>query len=214
MEWASVRGVDRRMPVFVSFFTDAFYMREAWDLVRSLQAHGQEYCAREVADLKSWGSNTNHKPQFLLGMDEEFPGRSLVWVDADARMRAQPTLLHELAADVEDAPALAYHTWRGPLGRHGACSGTVFLAPGATRRRLLREWDVACRAAPPEVWDQESMARAALGLGIQHAELPVEYCQIYDLVQGTQRPTPHPGGKVVIEHMQASRWRKRMRSLE
>lgn len=195
-------------PVFASFFTDAFYLREAWDLVRSLQEHGLDYCVREVPDLRSWGSNTNHKPQFLLALDEEFPARPLVWLDADARVRRPPDLLCCLVED-----QLAYHTWRGPLGRHGACSGTVFLAPGEWRQRFLREWDAACRQASEHVWDQESMALAEKRLGIQHRELPQEYCWIFDLSQGTQRPTP---GRelVVIEHMQASRWRKRIRSLE
>lgn len=195
-EWVRV---DKALttPVFVSYFTDLFYLREAFELQRSLELHGLEHCIQQVPDLKSWGRNTNHKPQFLLQMHHRFPKRPLVWLDADARVRRFPALF---AAFATSSVQLAYHTWkRGDK----PCSGTVFLGPGEWRSPYLQNWIKEC-TEHPTLTDQVCMARA---YPYPPVNLPEEYCWIYDLsLPDTIKVATPQHFMPVIEHMQASRW--------
>jgi hypothetical protein len=195
--WESLGKSPPSYPVFVSFFTDQFYLREAYELARSLQAFNLDYRIEQVPDLASWGRNTNHKPDFLITQHRRFSERSLCWLDADARVRSMPTLFD----GVNQRGPIAYHTDRR---RPKPCSGTVFLKNDDKRYWILDAWRLQC-VKDPQATDQVCMGRAVEMLGIIHDELPEEYCWIYDI--SAQLSVPNPGiWFPVIEHMQASRW--------
>lgn len=179
-------------PIIVSYYTSPFYQREAFELARSCQRFSMDYHIEGVPDLGSWIANTNHKPAFLMRIDQTYPDRNIVWVDADGRIRQYPTLFNGLSVDV------AFHSWRGKT----VASGTVFLRAGEARGRALRAW-LGEVLKSPMATDQVCLGRA-----IKHnfdlGELPVEYCWIYDHVEVSP-----DNSNPVIEHMQASRWAKR-----
>lgn len=209
--WESLGVSSADMPVVVSYFTNDFYLREAFDLARSCQQFGMDYSIHEVADKRSWQGNTNHKPTFLLEMHRCFPSRSLLWLDADARIRAHPELLRGLL------PPIAYHTWKR-VGRPGALSGTVYLnkeyryasddpSLEGTRTKILQAWRAQV-VARPDLTDQVCMDLAVKSLGITHHELPETYTWIFDLGD-TRQPNP-ANWRPVIEHMQASRHSRKL----
>jgi hypothetical protein len=174
-------------PVFVSFYTPA-YTGEAAGLVASLELFGLPHDVALVPPLGNWTANCGHKPSFLLSMAEKWPGRPLVWLDADARVRQYPALFDSLDAD------FACHFKDG----RELLSGTLYFAPTAPAAELLRRWEERCRTAPGE-WDQRNLqAVVAEGVpGLRVAELPPQYVQIFDLMA-------HHGEPVIL-HRQASR---------
>lgn len=198
LEWTRVQGLQSDMPVVVSFFTDLFYLREAWELARSCQTFGLDYHILQVPDTGGWSQNTNHKPSFLADAVWKFKDRSVLWLDADARIRSFPSLLKDLHSPI------AYHT----IERKPA-SGTVFLGRGHLREAVVERW-IQEVADHPSLTDQVCMERAVNGLGVVRGELPAEYCWIYDYDKGA-RQLLHPSPETcapVIEHTQASRWFK------
>lgn len=180
------------MPVVVSFYTDDFYKREAFELVRTCQAFGLDYDVRQVSHQGSWAANTNVKPFFLRDMAACYPARNLLWLDADARVRQLPVLFDGLPLPV------AFHRW---LGKHPA-SGTVFLGPGCGA--LLTAWIEEVQLHPART-DQVCLGDAVAATGTHEGALPESYCYIYDF----HSDEPDPDAIVVIEHMQASRWTKK-----
>ncbi len=205
-EWIRLGESSPKMPIFVSYFTDPFYQKEAFDLARTLQLWKLDYRIVMVTNLGTWECNTNHKPWFLAEMSKAHSNRAICWLDADARMRRYPRLLEDLRYD------LAFHYWRGELGRSGALSGTVYLREGMQRDTFLTAWQEQVKLQPTAT-DQVCMEEAMRLNGIQRVELPVEYAWIYDLAQHSNSGSPEYDCEPVIEHMQASRWRKRMRGL-
>ncbi len=197
------------MPVFVSYFTDQFYLKEAFDLARSLQAFNLDYDIREVPNTGSWEGNTNHKPAFLIKMAREYPDQAIVWLDADARVRKMPGLFAEGCINA----TIAYHCFKRPGGAPGALSGTVYLAAGDERMTILKEWAAEVIRSPNDT-DQRCMETAVRRIGAKWVELPEAYCWIYDLAQGLHQAPDPAKARPVIEHLQASRWRKRMRVVE
>lgn len=188
--WKSVGGPHRTLPVVVSYYTDPFYQKEAFELLRSCQLHQLDYRIEHIPPQGggTWLENTNYKPTFLLAQARLFPDRTLLWLDADARVRRFPSLLDGLPGPI------AFHTWEGKT----PASGTVYLA-GPDRMGVLSDW-VKEVDRDPWATDQVCMARAA---GANHTELPVDYCFIFDDARGVfTQDLP------VIEHMQASRWTK------
>ncbi len=187
-------GADTSMPVVVSYFTDSYYKTLAWDLLRSCQMFNLDYSICEVPHLGSWAKNTNRKPAFMAEKSNQFVEKSIVWVDADARFRAFPSLFSGLQAPV------AYHMWRGVE----ALSGTVFFGQGVvTRDLLIQSWCDEVNLNP-RATDQVSMHKA---MGGMNTGLPVEYCYIWDDVHKEPNPKTTP----VVEHMQASRFARRGR---
>lgn len=192
------------MPVFVSFYTDAFYMREAFELARTLRNFPLDYVIREVATVGDWNQNTNLKPKFILEMAQLFPERGVCWVDADARVRKFPAVFGGMKCPI------AYHTWRGRGGAE-VLSGTVFFGPGKGREGILHKW-VSIVEQRPRSLDQVCLAITVREMGLDAVDLPVEYTWIYDMAQGTDEPNPRDE-RPVIEQMQASRWAKRLKGL-
>ncbi len=172
-------------PTFVSFFTSR-YTAHAAELVASLDAHGLPHDVRRIDADADWLRNVNRKAAFLLSMREAHPGLALVWLDADARVRAQPVLFDALTCD------FAAH-WR-----HGRelLSGTTFWAPTDAAERLLLAWRHRCEAHP-DVWDQVSLQHVIGEIeGVRVDVLPASYTCVFD---------DPKMGPPVIEHLQASR---------
>ncbi len=192
------------MPLVVSYFTDAFYQRDAFELARSCQRFALDMAIEQVRDLGSWEKNTSFKPRFLLEKHEQYPDRNLLWLDADARVRKTPFLLRKLSFD------LSYYHIESP--HRQALSGTVFLGNGDMRAPFLREWILKTELNPDKN-DQACMelARKEMPEEFRFIELPAEYCWIFDF-NGTELVDKlTTKSDPVIEHMQSSRWAKQLK---
>lgn len=198
MHWEQIKqSTDHKMPVIVSYYTDEYYRKEAYDLARSCQQFNMDYWIEQIADRGSWLANTNYKPTFLLSIAAKFPGRAILWVDADARVRARPIFVYGLDATI------SFHTWHGR-----PASGTVYLSDCKKERSvILSSWEAECLHSPHST-DQVCMGFALKKTGVAFTSLPVEYCWIFDFDPTTQQRlySPVPEGNPVIEHMQSSRF--------
>ena len=179
--------------LFVSFWTPA-YADEAAALVASLDALHLPHDVRAIPSRGTWEENCGRKPAFLREMRAEHPGRSLVWLDADSRVRAVPALFDVL--DMTDTFDLAVHY------RHGVelLSGTLFFNDTEAANELLRLWEQECRFFP-QVWDQQTLA-VAVGRtpGLKTYLLPPQYCSVFD--------DPKMGPPVILQTQASRRLRK------
>lgn len=195
MSWRG--NVSPEGPLIVSYFTDLFYMRDAFELARSCQSHFLDFVIEQVPDLGSWEANTNYKPTFILDCHKRFPLRDLLWIDADGRFRRYPTLLLEIEENI------AYHIWKG----RKVASGTVYLPISNLRGDILRTWEQKVREHP-HASDQVCLGLTVNAMHLTSFDLPVEYCWIYDEDPYTGEHGPTLNGCPVIEHLQASRLTK------
>jgi hypothetical protein len=176
-----------KTPVYVSFYTDA-YREEAGALVDSLDRFGLEEDVRHVPDQGSWVRNCAMKSAFIFRMLVAHPGRPIVWLDADARVRQHPDVFNALDCD------FAAH-WR-----HGVelLSGTMYFGPTLAARMLVATWRAEQERTPDE-WDQRVLQRVIESdhyPDLRVVTLPPQYTRVFD---------DPKMGVPVIEHMQASR---------
>ena len=176
------------MPLFVSFYTPT-YEKEAAGLRDSLDAFGLDHSLVAVPSRGNWIKNCAFKPAFLLRMMGARPGRALVWIDADGRIKKYPVIFESLDCD------FAAH-WRNG---EELLSGTMYFAPTIAARMLLEKWQVRMQLHP-DVWDQKALAEIVdvKPDWLRVARLPPEYTAIFDA--GMVQP-----GTETILHMQASR---------
>ena len=174
-----------RSYTIVAFYTEHTpYAMEIKGLMQSCATYGIPIITKGYKSRGSWVQNAAIKPEFLLWALENVGGR-LVYLDADARLRAKPILFERL-----DTP-LAVHYRRGEL-----LTGTIFF--DARAKATLEQW-LALQQQHPTTWDQKVLAQV---VGSKATPLPPEYCQIFD--------TMSHHGSPIIEHMQASRRFKKL----
>ncbi len=178
-------------PVIVSYYTEGTaYAEQVKHLKASLRRFNLENDVVGIADRGSWHKNTYYKPQFILEMMDKHPGRSLVFVDADAKIRRNPTLFNDLDYD------FACHF------RHEKelLSGTLYFGDTKGARFLVEKWIEEDKLNPKTHMPQKNL-RAVFDRHkkeIKWKALPVEYCMIFD--SRARRSV-----NAVVEHFQLSR---------
>lgn len=186
------------MPRIVSYWTPEYAETAAEHLLPSLSQAGLAADVEAIKGFGSWQSNTIHKSAFLLRKHDEHRDDGLLWVDADARVYADP-FPYLSALDCH----LGAHYLRGSE----LLSGTLWLPATEIRGQILARWH-AENMLQRNRWDQKNLATVLDRMPeLKIARLPPEYCFIFD----TSRKL-HPETSPVIEHFQASRaMRKKLR---
>lgn len=188
--WPTPHG---ELPVIVSYYTErTAYEEEAAGLVATCRALGLEHRVVGVPARGGWEKNCAMKAGFVHEMWRTL-GRSVLWVDADARVRRIPELLRGCGAD------LGVHK----AARWQFASGTVYIGATWLGGELLRTWERRC-TEDPLTWDQVHLdaawAEVARRAPLHTCWLPQAYTRIFD------RPAEDDGGgDAVVEHFQASR---------
>lgn len=176
------------------FYTDN-YAQEAEALRGSLEATGGAYFLKRYSSRGFWEANTRIKPEFLRDCLARFPGRNIVYLDADSVVRSPMVLFEDYPADlgVFKAPA-------GSGMSHPYLTGTLFLRNTPTVQTFVQAWIDAQGGMLLGV-DQDSFTAAMAGSpALQVGELPSSYVKIFD--RGNETP--------VVEHFQASRRRVKL----
>lgn len=205
---------DGKRFVVISFFTDGFYTREAFELMRSLQALNINFHMEQVACVGDWLRNVNYKAEFILRMSRKYPDLSLVWMDADSRVRSYPKLFDR------PAPHISYHRFRDK-----PCDAVIHLSPGHRRHLFLSEWISLVHADPTGAKlpleeavvgapTQFYFERAVELQGLEWRELPREYCWLWDYSLDRQGKEVNWPWVPVIEQMQANRIGKNLLAYE
>ncbi|WP_374243902.1 putative nucleotide-diphospho-sugar transferase [Zoogloea sp.] len=176
------------------FFTDG-YAAEAAQLRDSLERTGTPYFLKRFPSRGYWEANTRIKPEFLLDCLRRFPGRDVVYLDADSVVRSPLELFYRFDADlgVFVAPDSAGMS-------HRYLTGTLYLRNTPAVHAFVEDW-IAAQDGMVLGVDQDSFSAAVdrhpeLKLG----PLPERYVKIFD--RGSETP--------VVEHFQASRQRVKL----
>ena len=183
----------------VSFYTPSYY-DEAVGLIETLYKFDLEHEVQSVPDLGTWEMNCNFKSQFIREKLESNPDRSIVWLDADARVMKKPQMFWEMAE--EDLCDFGAHARRG----EGLLSGTLYFANNPTVHEFVDRWVNLCEKNPTR-WDQKNLTVAYEKTpGIVRHNLDVEYCYI-----DKRHQHEYPHVEPVILHLQASRVKKALK---
>ena len=188
-----------KRPVVVSYYTKGTaYEEQVKHLRVTLRRFNLDNDIVGIADKGSWHKNTYYKARFIQRMMRKHPDRSILYVDADAKVRMNPMLFNNFKYDF----ACHFHSPKKEL-----LSGTLYFGNTKGARYLVRKWieedELHTKTHMPQrnlraVFDREKK-------NIKWKELPVEYCMIYDS-RSRYRTNP------IIEHFQLSRQYKGTKS--
>lgn len=190
------------VPMLCSFYTP-MYRESSERLLESLRKHANHWPRRIVEKecTRSWVGNCGIKPAFMLDTREKYPGVPLVWLDADAEVKHDPSYFAGLAdAGVSFAAHLPDPKRTHDKINSRLLSGTLFFGATDAGTGLLRSWvqtQTNCRA----VLDQENLYDAfcqTWDAEMRFVNLPRRYVCIPDLM-------PETAHDAVIVHHQASR---------
>ena len=181
---------DRR-PLYINYYTrDTPYEGLADRLRESLDRFNLDHEIHAVPARQSWEANCAMKAGFIRDL-WSLHRRPVVWLDADATVERDPTLLNIVVADVSISKTGGF--------RMG--SGTVGFDQSAEAEELLDRWVLRCEA-DPTTWDQlhldSAWADVSSYSSVSTFWLPEPYLHIFD----------HSGDLPVITHWQASRTHK------
>lgn len=188
-------------PIVVSFYTKGTaYEQEVRGLRESCERLGIAHEITPVNDLGSWERNCAYKARFLSEAFHRLR-RPMLWVDADAVLRARPELVERLAglasSGVLGGTDFAIHRVDG----WEFASGTLFFNQTSAAEELLARWTRMCES-DPAVWDQVHLAsvweQTVADRPLTTFWLPQSYTKIFDR-------EAESGLAPVVEHYQASR---------
>lgn len=183
-------GEPERTPVVVAYHTGGGYGLVAERLAESLRPFGFQRDIVEVPDLGSWQANTAYKPEFLLKMMRKYPGRQLIYLDADATMERYPRYL---VCEIPAGTDIAAHVRAG----NELLSGTLWLSGSESCYSILKAWQNENRDHP-NTWDQRNLQAVVEHVGHHFHNIPASYCAIFDRM-------PEAGQDPHILQWQASR---------
>lgn len=170
------------------------YEQEIKDLEAGLKRFGIPYKFYGYHSTGDWTRNTMQKANIFMWAMHEYPDEDILWIDADALVKAPLTFFDNLREDADIS--FRYH----PNPRIGKelLSGTLFIRNNEVGRKLVDAW----KNVTDVDWDQKILQRLVEGefadlLSIE--PLPEEYVKI------NPRNLPVQRLKCVIGHKQFSR---------
>ena len=184
----------------ISFYT-GHYEWDAEQLKKSMNKLGITNYDVEYRDgVGSWESNTQMKCNFILEKLKE--NDSVVWTDADSRVREIPSFFDTIETDVgfyflssecaNDFKLPDHSILKSPT--RYLQSGTMFFRNTKSTINLLHKWN-ELNSLDNRQWDQWTLQVALAQSDVTITELPESYVW----VDGVNSGSP------VIEHLQASR---------
>lgn len=175
--------------VVVSYYTDTRYEAFAHRMIASAISFGLSHDVRAVEDRGSFRLNEKGIPSFILDRLEEYHDRTVVWIDADALIKADPVKLRGGDWD------LAVYT-----GNRGEpWPGTLAVRATEASRAALRFWAEQCRVYESHRYSGGFLRPALSDPKLRWRRLPAGYCWV-----AAQMRSLLPREPVVIEHFRAS----------
>jgi hypothetical protein len=207
------------MTLFVTYCTPE-YENEALQCKQSAKCFGLDLEIYRIPSTGSWVGNCARKSEIVQKALSEHK-RSVVWIDADARVRQMPQLLLDLpqhdyvhfgAYFIPDVWNQSRNKQMKPWTRddnHALASGTLYFKYSDMTINLVNEWNKEC-VNNPHIWDQQSLQKVWDRCKYDEATafLPQSYCKVFDAPWFRDERCNFLNYKTnepVIEHMQASR---------
>jgi Nucleotide-diphospho-sugar transferase len=196
-ETVSLTG--RQGYIVCAFYTPN-YLEQVLSLKASLDALGLNYFLKRYERAATWEATTRIKPVFVDHCLSRFPKYDVLYLDADAVVRREPTFFDTVSTDV----CLLLNAVK-PAKTHfiRIAAGTLLVRNTEGGRRFARAWKAEEANASMLSLDEDLIYMALPKLeGVTFTALPQVYTKIFD----------KPGADPVIEHFQASRtqfkWRR------
>ncbi len=195
--------------IFTSFYTrDPIYAKHAEGLMKTLDTFNLKYDIESIESdpTKTWINNVIYKPIYILKKMNQY-SCPVVWLDVDARVRSIPELFFECDKDI------AFHARdmekSAPWGR----TGTILLNNTDVTKEFIKQWYVTCveEKCADHIGFNILLRKNKHNMDVQ--VLPVAYCYIFDNVGDKHRLEQSEWASPVIEHLQASRSRKKIDKL-
>lgn len=190
---------------FISFYT-GHYQWDAEQLIKSMNKlritnYDVEYRDR----VGSWEANTQIKAPFILEKLKE--NDSVVWTDADSRLRQIPSFFDTITTDVGMFFLPKELAGGFTLPKHSILqnvdsylqSGTMYFKNNDKVIKLLERW-IELNSQDSQQWDQWTLQVALDESDITITQLPPEYVWMDGVVASA-----YHNKSPVIEHTQASR---------
>jgi len=178
---------------FITYYTSQ-YKECAKLLIEDAKNLKLDLIAEELDDFRSWQQATRFKAVFIQGYLRQF-GDDVCWIDADARIRKDPTVLTELSSKDYDVAAVYFKGTE-------LLSGTLWMADNDAVHALIADWiSLNQDSKRARHLEQQNLQRAIENNPeIRVRKLPPEYAYIFDLSKRV-----YPDIEPVIEHLQRSR---------
>jgi hypothetical protein len=185
--------------VACAFYTPN-YLPQLLSLKASLEAFGINHYFKLYDRAATWEATTRIKAQFVKHCLEKFPGRDVLYVDADAVLRQQPTFIDTIKTDM----GLLFHpvkARRHPMMRISL--GTFFIRNTEGGRKFATLWAGQESKAQLTTCDDDMIIAVFDQLtNVSITVLPRTYYKVFD----------QPGEDPVFEHFQASRGEVKIRN--
>jgi Nucleotide-diphospho-sugar transferase len=185
--------------VACAFYTPN-YLPQLLSLKASLEAHGVNHYFKRYDRAQSWEATTRIKAAFVRHCLDKFPGRDVLYVDADAVMREKPVFIDTVTTDL----SLLFHPVKGrrhPMMRISL--GTFFIRNTPGGRKFAELWASQESKAGARTCDDDMIIAVFNKLtGVTMTVLPETYYKVFD----------QPGEAPVFEHFQASRGEVKIRN--
>lgn len=190
--------------IAISFYTAGTgYEQEVNKLIASLKTFKLPHHVFSFNPTGTWRGNLNFKSESILKGFDMFPGKDIVFIDADGIVRQYPTLFDELSSHRRFDLSAHFFKYDPKSGDPDELlSGTLWIQNNETGRALVKRWHEV-GLARPDVRHQMCLKvaledLAAEGLRVRVNRHPFAYTCIFDYYMA-QRTSP------VIEHFQKSR---------
>ena len=194
-EFEDLESIDR--PIFASYYTkNTGYEKQVEELKTTLRRFNLESDIKGIKDLGDWYKNTYIKSQFVVETMKRHPDRSIVFVDADAKIRRTPVLFNDYDCD------FAFHLYN----KKELLAGTLYFKNSKGGRYMANQWLKIDKERLTTLMPQKNLQAVfdKCKDKIKWDTFPIEYCMIFDCrARGRVRP--------VIEHFQLSRKYKDVR---
>lgn len=197
----------------VSYYTP-LYSEEAAGLIKSMEKLGfKDYTVEQRPQRGNWVQNTQVKAHYIL--EKLLENESVIWTDADSRMRQLPDLFRTIDSDVglfymkDPSFTLPSHSMLhscDDVQLNGFLqTGTMFFRRNERTIALLERW-ISLNQADSSQWDQWTLQYACNQTSnLTVHRLPPECVWIDGISMAMFGPR-----KPVFEHLQASRRYKKM----
>ena len=194
-KFEDIKPIDR--PIFASYYTkNTGYEKQVEELKTTLRRFNLENDIRGIKDLGDWYKNTYIKSLFVVQTMKRHPDRSIVFVDADAKIRRSPVLFNDYDYD------FAFHNYN----KKELLAGTLYFKNSKGGRYMADQWLKIDREKLTTLMPQKNLHAVFNKVKdkIKWDMFPIEYCMIFDCrARGRVRP--------VVEHFQLSRKYKDIR---
>jgi hypothetical protein len=177
-------------------------------LLPSLEKLGIPHHIDVTENKGSWIRNVAEKPAVIYRALEKYPHKDLVVLDADSEILEYPKLFDEIPEEYDLAlHTLDWNSWyRNGSNVKEVLSGTMFIRNTPQMKDLAAKWYNL--ASDYSTWEQKCLDKVIKEMNIKVFPLPIEYCWIQSLPDGSG-PFIKCDNKVVV-HFQSSRKYKRL----